>query len=167
MKGEAAPTSRVINSQGADVVEGNSCPAGFAYIGGGNCQEVRCKAGFGHDSLIAGLKTNMGRDVWGCRSGVLRLTGGFLRTSNNEDCPPGEPRLGYRNTCQTASFDWESPAYKALMGNKEKSPECHLKLKSYKCSYDAYLDANPGMKKWAELNPELAQKERVKLQSVD
>ena len=30
MKGETMPTSRQINSQGADIVEGNQCPAGFA-----------------------------------------------------------------------------------------------------------------------------------------
>ena len=32
-------TSRVINQQGADVAEGNSCPAGYAYAGGGELQE--------------------------------------------------------------------------------------------------------------------------------
>ena len=45
MKGEANPTSRVINSQGADISEGNKCPSGYAYIGGGNCQNVICVEG--------------------------------------------------------------------------------------------------------------------------
>ena len=178
MKGESLPTSRVVNSQGADVVEGNSCPAGFAYVGGGNCQEVKCSynsSGFnalGHDSLIAGLKDNNGKDIWGCKysfwhgAGVLRLTGGILRTSQNNECPVGEPQRGFNNTCQTASKDFEAPAAKAAREEKE-SPKCDFKLKAYKCSYNAYLDANPAMKKWAELNPELAQKERVKLESVD
>ena len=40
MKGETMPTSRVINSQGADMAEGNQCPQGYAYLGGGNCREV-------------------------------------------------------------------------------------------------------------------------------
>ena len=40
MKGETMPTSRVINSQGADIAEGNQCPSGFAYVGGGNYMEV-------------------------------------------------------------------------------------------------------------------------------
>ena len=178
MKGDSLPTSRVVNSQGADIVEGNSCPAGFAYVGGGNCQEVKCSynsSGFnplGHDTLIAGLKDKDGKDVWGCKynlwagAGVLRLTGAILRTSQNNDCPPGEPQRGFNNTCQTASKDFETPAAKAAREEKE-GPKCDFKLKAYKCSYNAYLDANPGMKKWAELNPELAQKERVKLQSVD
>lgn len=68
MKGETTPTSRVINSQGADLAEGNKCPAGFAYLGGGNCQEVKCQyhsssitRSMGHDSLIAGLKDDKGK----------------------------------------------------------------------------------------------------------
>ena len=40
MKGDTSV--RVINSQGADVAEGNQCPSGYAYVGGGNCQEVKC-----------------------------------------------------------------------------------------------------------------------------
>ncbi len=122
MKGTTEPVSRQITSQGADIAEGNQCTAGFAYIGGGNCQDVRCEynsSGFnalGHDGLIAGKKDNAGNDVWGCKfsfwqgTGVLRLTGGITRTSNNKDCPPGEPQLGYNNTCQTASKDWTPKA---------------------------------------------------------
>ena len=44
---------------------------------------------------------------------------------------------------------------------------CDFKIKEYDCSYDAYLDANPAMQEWAELNPEMAAKERARLQSVD
>ena len=114
MSGAAEPSSRQITSQGADIAEGNQCTAGFAYIGGGNCQDVRCEynsSGFnalGHDSLIAGKKDSTGKDVWGCKynwwmgSGVLRLTGGITRTSLNKDCPIGEPELGYNSTCQTS-----------------------------------------------------------------
>ena len=106
-------TQRLINQQGADIVDGNQCPIGFAYIGGGNCQDVRCEynsTGFnalGHDSLIAGKKDIEGRDVWGCKysfwqgSGVLRLSGGIIRVTNNPACPPGEPELGFNSTCQT------------------------------------------------------------------
>jgi hypothetical protein len=118
MKGSTQPVSRQITSQGADIAEGSQCTADFAYIGGENCQDVRCEynsSGFnalGHDGLIAGKKDNAGNDVWGCTfsfwqgTGVLRLTGSITRTINNKDCPPGEPRLGYNNTCQTASKDW-------------------------------------------------------------
>ena len=173
MKGDTAPAGgRVINSQGADIAEGNQCTAGYAYIGGGNCQDVRCvypSSDLGHDALIAGKKDTDGNDVWGCKynwlrgSGELRLSGAVTRTTNNSDCPQGEPQLGFNSTCQTAPKGWASSQSKA----KEEGPKCDFKLKAYGCSYSAYLNANPGMKKWAELNPGLAAAERAKLQSVD
>ena len=173
MKGDTTPTGgRVINSQGADIAEGNQCTAGYAYIGGGNCQDVRCvypSSDLGHDALIAGKKDKDGKDVWGCKynllrgAGELRLSGAVTRTTNNPNCPPGEPQLGFNSTCQTAPKDWAATQSKA----KEEGPKCDFKLKAYNCSYTAYLDANPSMKKWAELNPEMAATERVKLQSVD
>lgn len=114
MTGSSEASSRLVTSQGVDIAEGNQCNAGFAYIGGGNCQDVRCEynsSGFnalGHDGLVAGKKDSSGKDIWGCKynfwmgSGVLRLSGGVTRTTNNKECPPGEPQLGYNNTCQTA-----------------------------------------------------------------
>ena len=42
MQGDTTPTTRQINSQGADIAEGNECPSGWSYIGGGNCMEVKC-----------------------------------------------------------------------------------------------------------------------------
>ena len=177
MKGDTS--IRVINSQGADVAEGNQCPAGSAYMGGGNCQQVQCEyttAGairaLGHDQLIAGKKDKNGKDVWGCPfkmflgRGRMRLSGAVLRTTNTPNCPMGQPKLGFNNTCQTASKDWLPPAEAAEKAERE-GPKCDFKLKKYACSYDSYLDANPGMKKWAELNPEMAAKERTRLQSVD
>jgi len=118
MTGSSETGTRLVTSQGVDIAEGNQCNIGFAYIGGGNCQDVRCEynsSGFnalGHDSLIAGKKDSAGKDVWGCKynfwmgSGVLRLSGGVTRTSNNKDCPPGEPQLGYNSTCQTAGKEF-------------------------------------------------------------
>ena len=52
------------------------------------------------------------------------------------------------------------------MGGAAKS-NCNFKLQEYECSFNAYLDANPTIKQWAELNPEMADKERIKLQSID
>ena len=107
MRGETMPTSRIINSQGADMAEGNQCPAGFAYVGGGNCMEVKCKysasgLGFdtGHDQRVAG------KSYWGCKysfwngAGVLYLEGN-ARASINTECPSGEPEIGYNSTCDT------------------------------------------------------------------
>ena len=107
MKGETTPTSRIINSQGADIAEGNQCPAGFAYVGGGNCMEVKCKysasgIGFdtGHDPRVAG------KSYWGCEhsywngAGVMYLEGN-ARVSINNECPAGEPEIGYNSICDT------------------------------------------------------------------
>jgi hypothetical protein len=112
MTGDASPptTTRVITSQGADIAEGNQCPAGSAYVGGGNCQQVTCQynpsLGFvalGHDPILAG------KPGWKCKwsfwegAGVLRLTGAAFRASNNPTCPMGEPPIGYNSTCQVGT----------------------------------------------------------------
>ena len=169
-------SNRVVNSQGADIAEGNRCTAGYAYIGGGNCQDVSCQypsTPLGHDNLIAGLKDKIGKDIWKCKydpwvygAGNLRLSGAVTRATQDPKCPDGEPKLGFNNTCQTASKDWLPPAQAAAKAERE-GPRCDFRLKKYGCSYDSYLDANPSMKQWAELNPEMAAKERVRLQSVD
>ena len=125
MKGDTMPTSRVINSQGADIAEGNQCPSGFAYVGGGNCMEVKCYWGtlgprsVGHDQRVAG-KAN-----WGCKknfwygAGIMKLEGN-ARASLNPSCPPGEPAIGYNSTCQMAlkkSFQQSSGTNLGTMNN--------------------------------------------------
>lgn len=173
MQGDTSGVTRVIQSQGADIAEGNQCPAGWAYIGGGNCSEVKCVynmatgLGFdtGHDQRVAG-KAN-----WSCKysfwygAGVMQLQGA-VRASVNPECPPGEPEIGYNSTCQTAPTDWESPAARTKREALE-GPDCDPKLKNYGCSYSAYLEANPSVKIWADRNPDLVQKERLRLRSID
>ena len=64
---------RNINQQGADIAEGNQSPSGLAYIGGGNCQEVKCDyntatgLGFetGHDQRVAGNLIGVAKDPSG------------------------------------------------------------------------------------------------------
>ena len=109
MKGDTSPAlsgTRVINQQGADIVEGNQCQPGSAYVGGGNCKTVKCDyySGSGHDQLVAGLKTRDGKDRWGCprwgmTAGNMRLTDSS-RAYHNPKCPAGEPRIGYGSTCE-------------------------------------------------------------------
>ena len=119
----------------------------------------------GHDQRVAG------KADWGCKgsfwygAGVMQLQGS-ARASINPECPAGEPQIGYNSTCQKPPAGWESPSKKAARERRE-APNCDFRLRQYKCSYNAYLDANPGMKKWAELNPEMAKKESFRLQSVD
>jgi hypothetical protein len=110
------PTSRVINSQGADIAEGNQCPQGYAYLGGGNCREVECRygksAGGGHDYRLAGKFVSWSeKDLWHCETefiyrGSLRFTDSEMRATNNPNCPPGEPILGYNSTCDTPVRDF-------------------------------------------------------------
>jgi len=106
----APPVQRVINSRGADIAEGNQCPSGFAYVGGGNCMEVKCDYPYGlaakslgHDQRVAG------KPGWGCKSkfglgaGILKLEG-TARASMNANCPPGEPKIGYNSTCTISAL---------------------------------------------------------------
>ncbi len=101
MKGDTSPAMPQGGGRGAEVSEGNQCPVGFAYIGGGNCQQVYChypSTDTGHNQIVAG------KPGWGCKyhwwrgAGELRL-GAVGRVSFNPKCPPGEPPIGYNSTC--------------------------------------------------------------------
>ena len=93
-------------------------------------------------------------------------TRGQCSGEHQSKCPPGEPPVGYNSTCQKLPLGWESPSEKAKREEKD-GPKCDFKLRPYDFSYNTYLEANPSMKEWAELNPEMASKERLRLQSVD
>jgi len=106
--GSGVEVKLVITNDGAAIAGGNSCPDGYAYIGGGYCKRVKCEYGplgfiaLGHDQLVAG------KSKWGCKynlwygAGVMRLEDGALRAINNPNCPSGETQLGWNNTCETA-----------------------------------------------------------------
>ena len=127
------PVQRLINSNGADIAEGNQCPAGWAYVGGGNCQEVKCVynmatgLGFdtGHDQRVAG-KAN-----WSCKSsfwygaGVMQLVGN-ARTSVNPDCPPGEPKIGYNSTCTISSLTKTGNGRSADLSDWDSDPSNYI-----------------------------------------
>ena len=50
---------------------------------------------------------------------------------------------------------------------KAKAPECKVPLSDYNCNWGMYLDANPNVKAWAEANPSMAQKEKIRLGATD
>ena len=146
---------------------GNKCPANHAYIGDGKCQRVYCDwVGLGgghHEPLVAGKST------WRCGNnynfwkdelqvGVLRL-GATVNVEQSNDCPSVGPKIGWKSSCEHAAKNWRAVEAEA------KRPKCADKLQPYECSYSSYLDANPGMKQWAELNPAMAEKERLRLES--
>lgn len=45
---------------------------------------------------------------------------------------------------------------------KEKEPQCSRVLKPFKGNWDDYLAANPNVKAWAEANPTMAEKEKIR-----
>ena len=160
MTGEIVPAEQTSS--------GNKCQIQFAYIGNGNCQRVGCRYGWwatgsgNHNAIVAG------KSEWKCprqfRNGVF-LTGSLILEEVapigfDSKCPPVEPDIGWNSSCETAPDNWKEL-------EEAKKPRCNFKLEKYGCSFDAYLEANPAMKKWAELNPEMATKERIKLQSID
>ena len=51
------------------------------------------------------------------------------------------------------------PQYKS----QELPLNCKIPLSDYKCDWSNYLDANPNVKAWAESNPAMAEKERIRL----
>jgi len=123
MTGKSA-SNRVITQQGADIAEGNQCPAGHAYIGGGNCKQVSCRyagpnrglwsGAIGHDPLIAGLRDSNGKAVWAYTkggfwmgAGVMKLGEAVARTTQNPNCPAGVPKMGFNNTCQSIQISAE------------------------------------------------------------
>lgn len=97
-------TIRQIQQKGADLAEGNQCPAGFAYIGGGNCQEVKCRSGtgYGHDYRLAGKGWSCQKTL-GMFGNELYLDGNqIVRASVSSQCPTEEPVVGFNSSCNTA-----------------------------------------------------------------
>ena len=142
MKGDTTTTTiREIRSQGADIAEGNQCPAGFAYVGGGNCMEVKCRysasgMGYdtGHDQRVAG-KSN-----WGCKysfwhgAGVVYLEGN-ARASINSECPKGEPEIGYNSTCDTdGGKNLDSRQLKNFESLDKSNPSSSKERKEEECT---------------------------------
>lgn len=111
MSGDSSGTTttiRQIQQKGADLAEGNQCPSGFAYIGGGNCQEVKCRGGtgMGNDYRLAGKGWSC-KKVLGMFGGELVLEGDIVRASFNTSCPSREPDIGRESSCSTASITTE------------------------------------------------------------
>jgi hypothetical protein len=110
--GEVAGQSnapRLVIQEGASLAEGNSCPASYAYRGGGMCQEVKCTYNDGNDPMLGGKNHKCGNaGFWSGYIGrmTLRWGGATARAFNDPNCPPGEPGIGWTSTCNTAPSDW-------------------------------------------------------------
>ena len=177
--GEVAPEIHQLCVQAADYrgcVEtqagtpeylGNKCPENYAYVGEGKCQRVYCDwVGLGgghHEPLVAGKST------WRCGNnynfwkdelqvGILRL-GATAKVEQTSDCPSIAPQEGWNSSCEHAEDNWRAIEAEA------KRPKCSKRLVPFKCDWNSYLEANPGMKAWAESNPEAAEQQRIKLEA--
>ena len=81
---------------------GNSCPSGFAYIGGGYCQGIGCYYNpRGHDYRLGGKG-------WSCSGGnTLQFKGGPIRSTTDERCPLVEPEIGKQSSCSNGLSEAE------------------------------------------------------------
>ena len=50
---------------------------------------------------------------------------------------------------------------------KRQLVSCKVPLSDYNCNWAKYLEANPNVKAWAEANPKMAEKEKIKLGAID
>jgi hypothetical protein len=157
--------NRLIMHEGAPIVEGNSCPASYAYRGGGICQEVKCTYDDGNDPMLGGKNHKCGNaSFWSGYIGRMTLRWGSatVRAFDDPNCPPGQPEVGWTSTCNTAPPDWRQ---KLAERQEKQRPICLQPVDQYGCSYSAYLNANPQVKAWAESHPQMAEKERLRLRA--
>lgn len=85
---------------------GNTCTAGYAYMGDGKCREVECRLKDLHHPLITGK-------MWKCKNWYLspmKLSLGVQAdTIQDENCPTGEPEAGWNSICNSP---YEEPSKK-------------------------------------------------------
>lgn len=109
---ETTTTVRQVQQQGANLTEGNSCPNGHVYSGGGYCQRVVCVKrglfGKGHDQYLGGR----GMSCDGGKELSWDTTATPIRASIDERCPPKGLEVGYTSTCHQA----EDKGYIDLIG---------------------------------------------------
>ena len=108
LSGKESRPERVIMDQGIAVNEGNECPYGYGYKGGGYCQEIVCNAsgllGTGHDPTLAAKGH-------ACKKTSIRLGSNQLgwgkdvkRATVNKDCPDVPLGVGWTSTCIQRMF---------------------------------------------------------------
>tara|TARA_Y100001968_G_C19012764_1_gene551420 strand:- start:113 stop:613 length:501 start_codon:yes stop_codon:yes gene_type:complete len=90
---------RMTIDQGINLSEGNACASGYAYIGGGTCRKVSCL-----ESAFRKNQPELKAAGWSCGKRFWRYVliwgESTLRAHYDPSCPPREPAIGQRNTCQ-------------------------------------------------------------------
>ena len=114
------------NRPGLQQEMGNSCPAGYAYSGAGQCRQVLCQYQgiFGRNQPQLAGKGHSCKGVnrqYGLLSGRATLIWGnqYMRAVNDPNCPNREPSIGGRSSCMANNLeqrlqqidddDWEDP----------------------------------------------------------
>ena len=175
MKGETSPVGGTRLRLGLQDELGNACPPDYAYSGNGKCRAIRCIPmgiwGSNEPQLAGKGHTCEGRyDLPGAiykGRASMRWGSQYTNAMIDPSCPNIEPKIGSLNSCGLEAQFKELEAKKSEAARQKLLNSCDFKIREYACSYDAYLDANPAIQEWAELNPEMAAKERARLQSVD
>ena len=115
MSGEPS-NKRIIIDQGVSLTEGNSCPEGYAYVGGGTCQDVKC------DFFTVVVHPILrGTGNWGCKglNSSKYLGSSTTRAFNNPDCPDREPKVGFNSTCHEENYEKEKSKKLKNKGDKK------------------------------------------------
>ena len=174
MKGDTAPVAETRMRMGLQDELGNACPAGYAYSSGGQCRSIKCIPlgifGKNEPQLAGKGHTCKGRNIeYGMITGRATMKWGdqYMKAIIDPNCPNIEPKLGDLNSCGREEEYKAQQAEVAELKRQKLLSECDFKIRDYDCSFDAYLDANPALKEWAELNPELAEQERARLKAID
>ncbi len=94
---------RTIVDEGLALDEGNSCPSGMAYIGGGTCRSVVCLYVWGSNNEILA-----GKD-WKCDRGpmkrkILDFGTTTAKTFNAPECPNIKLKKGWNSTCSMSGL---------------------------------------------------------------
>lgn len=88
-------------------LSGNSCPSGYAYVGGGACQQVKCYPQVPNDARIGGKGWICGTwSIWRYRKG-MKLEGPVVQAVTDPRCPLVEPEIGRLNSCENGLTEAE------------------------------------------------------------
>jgi hypothetical protein len=117
-------TNTIINREGLVTNEGNKCPDGWAWKGGGYCAEVQCRrcVSFG---CVSGNDKILGGKTWSCDRGMwvylLRWGDSLVRATYDPSCPSITFKPGFNSTCSQVAFEQAQLQKQSEESNKTES----------------------------------------------
>lgn len=101
-------TNTIINREGLVTNEGNKCPDGWAWKGGGYCAEVQCVRCVSFGCLSGNDQTLAGKE-WKCQRGILvfllRWGDSLVRATYDPSCPSIQFKPGFNSTCSQVEYE--------------------------------------------------------------